>query len=389
MALITGYPENETVNGTAGDDTIRTDYNNFMPHRYIFGHGGNDRITVNSWAFSRDHPLYWNTSPLTAGERVDGGAGNDTINGNADQNNLYGGDGNDVIYGKGPAYDPIFGPPEVDDWLFGNAGNDTLYGEGGNDSILGGIGDDLIYGGTGNDTIKGDAGADIMDGGAGSDIYYVDSANDQVRESSAPGTDSVISTVSHTLAANVEKLTLSGVGNLTGSGNQLGNQLNGNGGNNRLNGFAGNDTLNGNSGNDIIDGGIGNDALNGGTGNDRIAGGHGLDRLSGAAGADSFVFNLVSDSTVALGGRDTITDFSRNQGDKIDLRMIDANLGRAGNQAFNFIEDDAFSGRAGQLNARLVNGGTLVSGDVNGDGRADFSILLDDRVTLSADVFLL
>lgn len=84
-----------------------------------------------------------------------------------------------------------------------------------------------------------------------------------------------------------------------------------------------------------------------------------------------------------------ITDFQRGQGDLIDLSFIDANSTVAGNQAFRFVGDGAFSGHAGELVARSTSAGTLVLGDVDGDGRADFGLLLDDPLKLGADSFLL
>ena len=46
-----------------------------------------------------------------------------------------------------------------DDILNGGAGNDLIFGQGGNDTIDGGAGNNTIYGGTGNDTMTGGAGS--------------------------------------------------------------------------------------------------------------------------------------------------------------------------------------------------------------------------------------
>ena len=94
----------------------------------------------------------------------------------------------------------------------------------------------------------------------------------------------------------------------------------------------------------------------------------------GGAGADTFSFTAFADSTVAVGGRDTIRDFV--SGDKIDLHLIDANASLAFDQAFSFIGTNAFSGAAGQLHYAAAGGNTLISGDVNGDKVSDLSILV-------------
>src|SRR5262245_36517277 len=75
-----------------------------------------------------------------------------------------------------------------------------------------------------------------MSGGAGNDVYFVDDSGDSVVENLGEGTDAVFSTVSHTLAANVETLVLQGSGNLTGTGNVLSNKIYGNSGDNTLDG---------------------------------------------------------------------------------------------------------------------------------------------------------
>lgn len=307
---------------------------------------------------------------------------------NADDRALIGSvlNGNDTI--RLSAYDDRF-----EGW----GGNDQMFGGGGNDTLLGGDGNDTIQGGVGNDIVNGGAGRDHMTAGQGNDIYIV-TAGDLTVEQANGGIDQVNSAISWNLSTHVENLTLTGSANSSGNGNSLANSINGNAGHNVLNGGAGsdrilgasgNDTLNGGDGNDMVNGGIGNDLLIGNIGNDRIIGSIGADRMAGNAGADSFVFTALSDSTVSAAGRDTISDFSRAQHDRIDLGALDANARVAGNQAFNYLGDAAFTGQAGELSARNVTGGTLISGDVNGDRIADFALLLDDRMSLGADSFIL
>ncbi len=60
---------------------------------------------------------------------------------------IFGGDGNDVLFGGGAS-----------DSLFGGAGNDFLYGLLGNDQLDGGDGNDWLFGGLGTDTLVGGKG---------------------------------------------------------------------------------------------------------------------------------------------------------------------------------------------------------------------------------------
>ncbi|WP_262267085.1 MULTISPECIES: M10 family metallopeptidase C-terminal domain-containing protein [Microvirga] len=138
-----------------------------------------------------------------------------------------------------------------------------------------------------------------------------------------------------------------------------------------------------------LSGGNGRDKINGGAGNDIITGSGGSDRLYGGAGKDAFVFKSITDSTVDSGGRDTIFDFSKSQKDRIDLRAIDADLTSEGNQAFSFIGSNAFSNKAGELRFDRAASDTYIYGDVDGDGQADFSIHLDDAISLAKSYFIL
>ncbi|WP_082189001.1 retention module-containing protein [Aeromonas hydrophila] len=89
---------------------------------------------------------------------------------------LIGGDGNDILFGQG-GDDFLFGGAG-NDILFGGAGNDTLYGESGNDTLYGGSGNDTLFGGSGDDTLSGGLGNDILVGGLGNDILKGDGGAD-------------------------------------------------------------------------------------------------------------------------------------------------------------------------------------------------------------------
>ena len=110
-------------------------------------------------------------------------------------------------------------------------------------------------------------------------------------------------------------------------------------------------------------------------------------RGGGGLGGDIFDFNSKTES-VKGANRDVILDFSHGQGDKIDLSGIDAKSG-GGNQAFHFIGTHAFHDQKGELHFVKKAGFVVVEGDVNGDGRADFQIQVDDVNVLKAGDFVL
>ena len=99
----------------------------------------------------------------------------------------------------------------------------TLTGNEFANTIVGNAGNDTLIGGAGNDTLNGGAGADTMAGGTGNDTYFVDNAGDVVTEAVGEGTDTILASVSYTLAAGseVEKLTATGSTGLTLTGNEL------------------------------------------------------------------------------------------------------------------------------------------------------------------------
>ncbi len=129
----------------------------------------------------------------------------------------------------------------------------------------------------------------------------------------------------------------------------------------------------------VLAGGAGNDRLNGRAGNDLLFGQAGKDTLIGGTGSDRFVFQLVTDSTVAA--PDEINDFTVNPAataafiDRIDLSAIDARAGVAGNDAFTFIGSAAFTAE-GQIRAVASGADTLIQINTTGTSGAEMAILL-------------
>jgi Ca2+-binding RTX toxin-like protein len=272
-----------------------------------------------------------------------GEAGNDILDGGEGDDSLRGGAGNDIIDGGDGA-----------DALVGDAGNDMLRGKAGNDSMLGGEGADTLDGGSDGDEMR---------GGTGDDVYLVDSTSgDEALEDDSPsgGYDTVVTTVDYQIGAGIEALT----------------------------GNAVNISLHGNAAGNLVTGGAGSQTLNGHGGNDTLVGGLGTDHLTGGAGADDFVFRAANESVSSLNGRDRIHDFSRVEGDIIDLSQIDANTGLAGNQAFASFGMLGVgpAPAAGALRWTVQNGSTIVYGYTNDVAGADFAIeLLGINGALSSD----
>jgi VCBS repeat-containing protein len=297
--LLDGGTGADNMQGGTGDDTYVVDNAGDI----VTEAAGSGTDTVNA---SISYTLTDNVEnlTLTGSANLDGSGNalNNTIIGNSGSNQLFGDAGNDTLNG-GQGADTMAGGVGDDTYIVDNAGdvvieaadagtdlvqssvsytlsdnveNLTLTGTAAidgtgnalNNVITGNSGANTLSGGAGNDILDGGAGADLLQGGTGDDTFIVDNIGDRVVESAGEGIDTVQASVSYTLADNVENLTLTGLGNINGTGNALDNVIIGNGGTNVLSGLDGNDTLVGNAGNDTLDGGTGADNLQGGAGND-------------------------------------------------------------------------------------------------------------------------
>lgn len=284
------------------------------------------------------------------------------------------------------------------DVLTGNDGANWFFTAGGADTVSLGAGDDFL-------TITLTGGAAITaNGGADNDTVFL---------FNSPATFSLaLQGAAQAVNANGTTIDASGFENVVAfegddalAGDDNSNALFGNGGNDTLSGGGAADTLYGDAfrtpvsngagrsaidvfengkGNDTLDGGDDNDTLYGGGGRDVLIGGSGVDIEFGGHRSDAFVFKSVSDTGVGSGNRDVV-DFSSADQDTIHLRMIDADGTQTGNQAFH-LGGDAFTNSAGELIQYNDAGHTVIAGDTNGDGVAEFEIeLTTDQVLTNGD----
>ena len=353
---ISGNSGNNTINGGLGNDTLTGGTGNDI---YIVDNTG-DIVTetstlateIDTVQASVSYTLTANVEKLllleTGNVNGTGNSLNNTITGNSGDNildggtgadSLIGGTGNDSYYVDNIADTITENPNQGTDNVFStitytlgnNLENLNLIGT----NNINGTGNSLnntITGNSGNNTLNGGIGADSLTGGTGNDIYIVDNIGDIVTETSTLATeiDTVQTSVSYILNANVENLNLLGTNNINGTGNTLKNNITGNSANNLLNGGGGNDTL------------------------------------TGGAGTDQFLFASGAVFTTTSLGVDTITDFLKGT-DKLVLSKTSFNAlvsAIGGNlQAAEFAQITATATNelsiAGVSNAKIVyNSGT-------------------------------
>jgi len=277
----------------------------------------------------------------------------------------------------------------------GNALDNVITANDGGNSLYGYEGDDTLVGGAGYDYLAGGEGADIMRGGAGNDEYDVNEDGDQVIEMAGGGHDTVWAEIGYTLTDEMEDLYLGGetyTENLSGTGNELGNYIEGNDGDNVLLGLGGDDVLYGGFGDDVMDGGAGDDTYYVDSELDVT--------MEGAGGGHDTVYSSVSH---ALGGE--LEDLFLTGFDEIwGLGNALANLvvgNENDNDILGYEGDDILRGEAGSDSLDGGEGHDLLEGGAGGDymgggagndildGGADGDLLLggvgDDVYYLDSD----
>ena len=263
----------------------------------------------------------------------------------------------------------VMGSAGADDFRLTDA-TDIAYGDAGDDRIHGRGGYDLLHGGAGDDRLDGGSGGDLLDGGDGDDALIVDDARDLAL--GGEGFDTLRSTVSvkASMYSDVERIDLVGCDAIDATGKAGDQILDGNAGRNRLDGAAGHDLLFGRGGQDRLLGGHGRDLLDGGGGRDVLIGG---------TGRDVFHFGSAKDLSARVAWTDVVRDF--HKGDRLDFSDFDAGLR-------HFVGDEGFSKKAGEYGYYHERNHTIVHGDIDGDGRADWTLDLVGRIALAETDFL-
>lgn len=361
----------DTLTGGAGNDTYYID--NIYDTVTELAGGGTDTVRSSS-----NYTLGSEVENLvllgTANTTGIGNALNNIITGSNGANYLDGAGGEDVLQGAGGSDTYVVDSAGDVVTEGASAGADTVrasisYGLGSNIENLtlvgaaniNGTGNSLnntIQGNTGDNVLNGGSGTDTLSGGVGNDTYVIDTAADILTENTGEGADLVMSSVSYTLAANFENLTLTGTANLSGTGNSLNNIIFGNDGNN---------TLTGNDGHDWLSGGLGNDTMYGGAGNDTYV----VERVDDAVvesanqGTDivrsSITYTLTGNvENLLLTGTDTINGTGNTLDNKIN--------GNAANNTLNGGDgNDSVYGEHGNDTLYGGNGNDHLNGGAGND----------------------
>jgi len=447
---------------------------------YVSITGTEDRIEIYDWFYDPAYAVerveffdgvVWQQSDLEAMALIEvaGTDSDDVLTGTADNDMLQGFGGNDQLDGL-----------DGDDALDGGIGADTMMGGAGNDTYVvddtadlviedvdqgtDTIQSDVTYtlgnnvenltltgtaaiNGTGNtlgNTLTGNAAANILKGGLGDDTYIV-GLGDTVTELANQGTDTIIATVSKSLSAHVENLTLAGIAAINATGNSLNNVLIGNAAKNTLNGGAGADGMEGGAGDDTyyvdnigdtvseaqgegtdrvissisytlgdhledlqlsgtgntdaagnaqdnkLTGNSGANTLSGGEGDDRLTGGLGADQMLGGEGDDFYEVDNTADvvSEFAGEGMDTVeASVTYTLGSEVENLILTGLTGidGTGNALNNVLQgnaaDNTLTGGAGNDSLNGMKGlDTLAGGAGN-----DTYMFEDDIDTIAEDV---
>jgi Ca2+-binding RTX toxin-like protein len=326
---------------------------------------------------------------------------------------------------------------------YGNSSANIITGNNGDNTLYGAAGNDKLIGNTGKDTLDGGTGADTMQGGTGADTYIVDNLSDTADESTSTDTaasptlvnatgDLVKSSVTYTLGANIENLTLTGTAVINGTGNAAANIITGNDSKNILDGIGGNDQLaggkgddtylihgvgdsiteNSNSGTDLVQAGfsytLGNNLENlaltstgvldtnglgtdtvaiNGTGNaldNTIKGNAGVNILDGGTGADILVGGAGNDIYIIDNVSDKITENANEGSDTVGSSIFNPDLTKFINVENVWIYGTAaLTGTGNALANVLFSDNTNAASTLVGGAGDDIYVLTTSTTTIT------
>lgn len=433
--VIVGGDGNDTILGGTGSDTIFAGEGNdsvraggmIGDFETVYGEGGNDTMTGGSG--------------FASGINLIGGAGDDSLVAAAQANSLAGDEGNDTLTGSSAGIGSGQAATTVGNSLRGGIGQDLLNGRAGRDLLDGGTGADTLVGGGGSDTYVIDSLADVIQDSGSDELFlpagdlvqsavsFTLTATLEHLTLTAGGNTGTGNATANTITGSLGADTILG---LTGSDSITGgngaDSLLGNGSTSVTGGDA--DTIRGGAGDDVIEaGGLvatpflygdgGNDTITssglssrleggadndlligssqgfgtggtlllapddllGGAGDDSLWGARGADELTGGTGADTFGYAAGDSGQTVVGtftAFDTIADFNRAEGDRIDLSAIDADLLVAGDQAFDELlpAGSVVPITPGSLRYTVGAGATTISASVDSDTGSELTIVV-------------
>ncbi|MCC6965849.1 MAG: putative Ig domain-containing protein [Nitrospira sp.] len=408
--VLTGNSGANVLIGGTGNDTYVVDDADTIVE--LPGEGWADTVVAStSWTLAAD--LENLTLTGTGAINGTGNAQDNVLTGNSGANVLTGGAGDDTYIVDG-------GDTIVE---LANQGTDQVMSSatfmlGANVEYLTLTGTDAING-TGNaldNILSGNAGANMLDGGvgadwmmgySGNDTYVIDHVGDTVEEEAAEGIDTVQSSLTYTLGANIENLTLTGSSAINGTGNALSNVLTGNSAANVLTGGAGNDTYvvgtgdtvteSSGQGTDTVQSSVtwtlganlenltltGTAAINGtgNTLNNTLVGNSGANVLSGGTGADAMSGGAGDDTYVLDNAGDTVTE-NANEGVDTVQSALTYTLG-ANVENLTLMGTTAINGTGNALD-NVLTGNSAANMLTGGAGNDTYVVGTGDTVTEAA-----
>jgi Ca2+-binding RTX toxin-like protein len=403
-AVVDAWGSNDSVLGGSGFDTLTalgvgTTLVGGLGNEAFYVTDGSD--VVEGQAGAASNSLY-TTASYTLPTNVDTltlqGSANLSATGNSDAANLItandlgndvlnAGSGSDTLVSGSTGIDTLFGGSGADTFVINNAGDEIELPHGGSADVIessvsftlsqqvsslvltgssdltatdnyghatvtGNAGNDTLIGGSGADTLVAGTGVDTLVTGTGRNTLVIDNVADVIEASPGAANDTVDSSVSYTLASQLNTLVLTGSGDVMGQGNaDAANSITGN---------SGDDTLVAGSGSDTLVSGSGLDTLIAGTGHDLLEGNNASDTYVLNSGFGTTQVDLSSGGgTIQFGAGISVSDLSVST-------VVDAN----GNLALRITDGSSVAtiddGMSGGLNAFDLPGDPLTFEFANG-----------------------